>query len=59
VITEQVSTEKFDYEELTPDQVTALRQERWAQHLDEDFNWWGIMISNGSESLNNMFRIAK
>jgi hypothetical protein len=54
-----VSAEKFHYEELTPEKVAALHQERWAQHLDEGLNWWGIMTSNGSESLNNVFRIAK
>jgi hypothetical protein len=38
--------------------VAALHQERWAQHLDGGLNRWGIMTSNGSESLNNVFRIA-
>jgi hypothetical protein len=57
--TEEVSAEEFHYEELTPEQVAALHQERWAQHLDEGLNRWGIMTSNGSESLNNMFRIAR
>jgi hypothetical protein len=56
---EEVSAEKFHYEELTPEQVVALHQERWAQHLDRDLNRWGIMISNGSKSLNNVFRIAR
>jgi hypothetical protein len=45
---EEVSTEKFHYEELTPDQVAALHQERWAQYLDGGLNRWGIMTSNGS-----------
>jgi hypothetical protein len=31
---EEVSAEEFHYEELTPEQVAALYQERWAQHLD-------------------------
>jgi hypothetical protein len=31
---EEVSAKIFHYEELTPDQVAALHQERWAQHLD-------------------------
>jgi hypothetical protein len=31
---EKVSAEEFHYEELTPEQVAALHQERWAQHLD-------------------------
>jgi hypothetical protein len=46
-------------EELTPEQVAALHQERWVQHLDGGLNRWGIMTSNGSESLNNVFRIAR
>jgi hypothetical protein len=57
--TEEVSAEKFHYEELTPKQVAALHQERWAQHLDGGLNRLGIMTSNGSESLNNVFRIAR
>jgi hypothetical protein len=56
---EEVSAEEFHYEELTPEQVAALHQERWAQHLDGGLNRWGIMTSNGSESLNNVFRIAR
>jgi hypothetical protein len=56
---EKVSAEEFHYEELTPEQVAALHQERWAQHLDGGLNRWGIMTSNGSESLNNVFRIAR
>jgi hypothetical protein len=56
---EEVSAEKFHYEELTPNQVTALHQERWTQYLDRGLNRWRIMTSNGSESLNNMFRIAR
>jgi hypothetical protein len=56
---EEVSAEEFHYEELTPEQVTALHQEIWTQHLDEGLNRWGIMISNGSESLNNVFKIAR
>jgi hypothetical protein len=59
VAAEKVSAEKFHYEELTPEQVAALHQERWAQHLDGGLNRWGIMTSNGSESLNNVFRIAR
>jgi hypothetical protein len=39
--------------------VAALHQERWAQHLDESLNRWGILINNGSESLNGVFRIAR
>jgi hypothetical protein len=39
--------------------VTTLHQERWVQHLDEGLNQWGIMTSNDSESLNNVFRIAR
>jgi hypothetical protein len=54
-----VSTEEFHYEELTPEQVAALHQERCAQHLDDGLNRWEIMISNGSESLNSVFRIAR
>jgi hypothetical protein len=54
-----VLAEEFHYEDLTPDQVTALHQERWAQHLDEYLNRWRRMASNGSESLNNVFRIAR
>jgi hypothetical protein len=54
-----VLVEKFHYEELTPNQVATLHQERWAQHLDGGLNRWEIMISNGSESLNNVFRIAR
>jgi hypothetical protein len=38
--------------------VAALHQERWAQHLDGGLNLWGIMINNGTESL-NVFRIAR
>jgi hypothetical protein len=56
---EEVSAEEFYYEELTPEQVAALHQERWAQHIDGGLNRWGIMTSNGLESLNNVFRIAR
>jgi hypothetical protein len=56
---EEVSAEKFHYEELTPEQVAALHQERWTQHLDGGLNRWGIMTSNGSKSLNNVFRITR
>jgi hypothetical protein len=35
---EEVSAEEFHYEELTPEQVAALHQERWAQHLDGGLN---------------------
>jgi hypothetical protein len=59
VPTEQVSTEKFNFEELTPGQVAALHQERLTQHIDRSLNQWGIMINNGSESLNNVFMIAR
>jgi hypothetical protein len=54
-----VSAKEFHYEELTPEQVTALHQERRAQNLDGGLNQWGIMTSNGSKSLNNVFRIAR
>jgi hypothetical protein len=54
-----VSAEEFHYEELTPEQVAALHQERWAQYLDGGLNRWGIMTSNGLKSLNNVFRIAR
>jgi MULE transposase domain len=69
---EEVSAEEFHYEELIPDQVAALHQERWAQHLDgsphggsESLNnvfritKQHLFYSNGSESLNNVFRIAR
>jgi hypothetical protein len=56
---EEVSVEEFHYEELTTEQVAALHQERWAQHLDGGLNRWEIMTSNCSESLNNVFRIAR
>jgi hypothetical protein len=56
---EEVSAEEFYYEELTPEQVAALHQERWVQHIDGGLNRWGIMTSNGLESLNNVFRIAR
>jgi hypothetical protein len=59
IVAEEVSAEKFHYEELTPEQVATLHQERWAQYLDGGLNRWGIMTSNGSESLNNVFRIAR
>jgi hypothetical protein len=59
VAAEEVSADKFHYEELTPDQVAALHQERLTQHLNGGLNRWGIMTSNGSESLNNVFRIAR
>jgi hypothetical protein len=36
--TEEVLAEKFHYEELTPDEVAALHQERWAQHLNRGLN---------------------
>jgi hypothetical protein len=52
------AAEEFHYEELTPDQVAALHQERLAQHLDGGLNRCGIMISNGSKSLNNVFMIT-
>jgi hypothetical protein len=56
---EKVSAEEFYYEDLTPDQVAVLYQERWAQHLDGGLNRWGIMTSNNSESLNNVFKIVR
>jgi hypothetical protein len=56
---EEVSADEFYYEELTLEQVAALHQERWAQHLDGSLNRWRIMTSNGSESLNNVFRITR
>jgi hypothetical protein len=56
---EEVSAEEFHYEELTPEQVVALHQEEKAQHLNGSLNRWGIMTSNGSESLNNVFMIAR
>jgi hypothetical protein len=59
VTAEEVSAEKFQYEELTPEQVAALHQERWAQYVDDSLNRWGIMTSNSSETLNNVFRIAR
>jgi hypothetical protein len=37
-VAEEVSAEEFHYVELTPEQVAALHQERWAQHLDEGLN---------------------
>jgi hypothetical protein len=43
---EEVSAEEFHYEKLTSEQVAALHQERWFR-------------GNGSESLNNVFRIAR
>jgi hypothetical protein len=55
---EEVLAEEFHYEELTPDQVAALHQERLAQHLDGGLNRCGIMINNGSKSLNNVFMIT-
>jgi hypothetical protein len=59
ITAEEVLVEEFHYEELTPEQVDTLHQERWTQHLDGGLNRWGIMINNGSESLNNVFRIAR
>jgi hypothetical protein len=35
---EEVSADKFHYEELTPDQLAALHQEIWPQHLDGGLN---------------------
>jgi hypothetical protein len=54
-----MSAEEFHYEEITTEQVIALHQERLAQYLDESLNRWRIMISNDSESLNNVFRITR
>jgi hypothetical protein len=34
VPTEQLSAEKFRYKELAPDEMTALHQKRWTQHLN-------------------------
>jgi hypothetical protein len=56
---EEVLAEEFHYEELTSELVAALHQERLAQHLDGGLNRWGIMTSNSSESLNNVFMIAR
>ena len=33
--------------------------EKWAQCYDGGLHRWGIMTSNGSESLNNVFRVAR
>jgi hypothetical protein len=41
VPTKEVSAEEFHYEELNPDQVAALYQERWTQHLDGGLNRGG------------------
>jgi hypothetical protein len=38
---EQVSAEKFNFEELTPGQVAVLNQERLTRHLDISLNQWG------------------
>jgi hypothetical protein len=38
ITAEEVSTEKFHYEELTLKQVTALHQERWSQYIDDGLN---------------------
>jgi hypothetical protein len=54
-----VLVEEFHYEELTPKQVAVLHQERWAKYLDDALNRWGIMTSNSSKSLDNVFRIAR
>jgi hypothetical protein len=59
VAAEEVSAEEFHYEELTPEQLAALHQERCVQNVDDSLNRWRIMTSNGSESLNNVFRIAR
>jgi hypothetical protein len=59
VTTEEVSTMKFHYEELIPDQVVVLHQKRRTQHLDESLNRWEIMTNNGSKSLNNVFKITR
>jgi hypothetical protein len=59
VTAEEVLAEEFHYEELTPEQVAALHQEIWVQYLDGGLNRWGIMTSNNSGSLNNVFRIAR
>jgi hypothetical protein len=58
VPTEEVTAEEFHYEELTPNQVATLHQEKWTQYLDECLNQWGIMTNNGSKSL-NVFRIVR
>jgi hypothetical protein len=54
-----VSADEFHYKKLTLDQVVVLYQERWAQHLEKGLNQQGIMTSNDSESLNNVFRVVK
>jgi len=59
ITAEEVSAEEFHYEELTPEQVAALYQKRWARYLDGGLNRWRIMTSNGSESLNIVFRIVR
>jgi hypothetical protein len=58
-VAEKVSANEFHYEELTPEQVAALHQEKWAQHLDGGLNRWRIMTSNSSKTPNNVFRIAR
>jgi hypothetical protein len=45
---EEVSAEEFHYKGLTSEQVTALHQESWTQHLDGVLSRWGIMTSNDS-----------
>jgi hypothetical protein len=39
--------------------MTVLHQERCAQYLDGGLNRWGILISNGSKLLNNVFMVAR
>ena len=36
-----------------------LQLHKWAQCHDGGLNRWGIMTTNGSESLNNVFRVAR
>jgi hypothetical protein len=36
-----------------------LQLHKWAQCHDGGMNRWGIMTTNGSESLNNVFRVAR
>lgn len=55
----ELSAEERWYEFLQLEKVAELHQERWAGYLDGGLNRWGIMTTNGSESLNNVFRIFR